>query len=1124
MNAPNSNRTQRFNFQDGSSNKFWEITIDQCDVTVRFGRIGTQGQVQTKSFDSATEAQKHHDKLVAEKRKKGYLDEGSTATASPEPAKTPLVVEVSEASEAKALFNQWWNLATAEDTNDGESQQSAPEPTNERALTLENLAEASANGWSGTIASMFTGVSEPKRASMRKEFLKEHQIYGTLFTSETAPHWKKASHATKLIDIALGNKQELLYALNPAVLEFPAESIKILRERKADWLANAIERHLQANPMDSFPTWAELVSAGILTTDWDDRTIRMIGDSNFRCNAAAELTRYHERLPDLTKHLHRLLVSQTWAASDPHGMIAIINFMQEKGLLNRLQWIRTALHGHYQVGNQNHTRGCMAVLDHLAPSPEELQQCQGELAAVLEQSKPFVFESLFRLLDQLAKVNRIDWVIVGPALAGVFTRAGIAQAKSAIQILSAGAHTPDRTYQLQALGSALLHNKREISELAWKNLASLLTPKDEVALQHLQSLLPHVSENLRRQIQQHATMAANENSASESGFQEGISDSRIVAAEIAPLEIPQLNSFPSEIIETLKLREAVVSLEQQAYVPSASWNIMQAPALSIQMKLVPIESLDELILRLGAASHKGATVDERELLLDGICRFPRQTDPSFAIKVASIKKDADANDGFINAEWNADFAWLIRAWLGLERPEKPERAEQARMEGFSQHRSVAIENTVRRGNSLQLVSISTHTGGWIDPEVFLDRIERAEKEGEQLFLPDLELGILRLAPDGRTTHWRNPGLIERARVLKGKYALMIRYAMGESIPDNDMIGSQRLWVAAMKSREEERTISDQLPFSVVSMENGESCKLPATAVRELPKWHSAYATEKKAIEDGRGHRVNLVGGDLDRGLVYKPNIVSISENVPPSADNYFMTRFLAGQIFAGRFFQYIRRSYWPAQLDWYWHCMISSYMFYAINKTDFDFFDDIEPLLEPERPLTKGSARILWISSMTRAEKHRLWTTEAWAQIVDDDRLDIPLLMDVLFEFKDQTWIVPKRWSEVLTPVVSRSPLHAWDMAKLVLAMIQTFPFEAKDVAPLLEIVLEAYTWLGLSADASELEAMRRFATGKSKKAFEAISKLRFVESGDAAVARQSALQTRITKRFERAQRFSFSN
>jgi len=61
-----------FEFTDEKSSKFWEINLEGTSVTVRFGRIGTNGQTQTKTFPDAAAAKKHHDKLVEEKTGKGY--------------------------------------------------------------------------------------------------------------------------------------------------------------------------------------------------------------------------------------------------------------------------------------------------------------------------------------------------------------------------------------------------------------------------------------------------------------------------------------------------------------------------------------------------------------------------------------------------------------------------------------------------------------------------------------------------------------------------------------------------------------------------------------------------------------------------------------------------------------------------------------------------------------------------------------------------------------------------------------------------------------------------------------------------------------------------------------------
>ncbi|HZN95972.1 MAG TPA: WGR domain-containing protein, partial [Myxococcales bacterium] len=77
---------RRFELVDGTSKKFWEIALEGTSFTVRFGRMGTSGQVQQKTFGSADKASAEHDKLVAEKLKKGYAEIGSSAAAAPSKA------------------------------------------------------------------------------------------------------------------------------------------------------------------------------------------------------------------------------------------------------------------------------------------------------------------------------------------------------------------------------------------------------------------------------------------------------------------------------------------------------------------------------------------------------------------------------------------------------------------------------------------------------------------------------------------------------------------------------------------------------------------------------------------------------------------------------------------------------------------------------------------------------------------------------------------------------------------------------------------------------------------------------------------------------------------------------
>ena len=69
----------RYEFVEGKSSKFWEATVDGTNLVIRFGRIGSEGQTQIKQFTTADAVQKEHDKLVAEKTKKGYRLAGSSS-------------------------------------------------------------------------------------------------------------------------------------------------------------------------------------------------------------------------------------------------------------------------------------------------------------------------------------------------------------------------------------------------------------------------------------------------------------------------------------------------------------------------------------------------------------------------------------------------------------------------------------------------------------------------------------------------------------------------------------------------------------------------------------------------------------------------------------------------------------------------------------------------------------------------------------------------------------------------------------------------------------------------------------------------------------------------------------
>src|SRR5947209_5771495 len=82
-----------FVFSDGKSNKFWNIDLQGSSFTVTFGKVGTRGQTQKKDFADAAAARTAHDKLVAEKLGKGYVE----TTAGKQPGPAPLQQSLEQA-------------------------------------------------------------------------------------------------------------------------------------------------------------------------------------------------------------------------------------------------------------------------------------------------------------------------------------------------------------------------------------------------------------------------------------------------------------------------------------------------------------------------------------------------------------------------------------------------------------------------------------------------------------------------------------------------------------------------------------------------------------------------------------------------------------------------------------------------------------------------------------------------------------------------------------------------------------------------------------------------------------------------------------------------------------------
>ena len=92
---------ERYELVEGSAAKFWEVGVSGPTLTVRFGRLGTQGQSKDKTCADAAAAVKEKDKLVREKTAKGYVRADGAAPAQPGAARRQGAAEAPRDEEAR---------------------------------------------------------------------------------------------------------------------------------------------------------------------------------------------------------------------------------------------------------------------------------------------------------------------------------------------------------------------------------------------------------------------------------------------------------------------------------------------------------------------------------------------------------------------------------------------------------------------------------------------------------------------------------------------------------------------------------------------------------------------------------------------------------------------------------------------------------------------------------------------------------------------------------------------------------------------------------------------------------------------------------------------------------------
>ena len=110
---------KRFEFSEGSSNKFWEAETKGKELRIRFGKIGSAGQLKLKVLASPAAAEAEMAKVIAEKVKKGYEAVGGKVAAATKTVKTASGIKPTHLKVTQVSANGRVHRVALYDDNEG---------------------------------------------------------------------------------------------------------------------------------------------------------------------------------------------------------------------------------------------------------------------------------------------------------------------------------------------------------------------------------------------------------------------------------------------------------------------------------------------------------------------------------------------------------------------------------------------------------------------------------------------------------------------------------------------------------------------------------------------------------------------------------------------------------------------------------------------------------------------------------------------------------------------------------------------------------------------------------------------------------------------------------------------
>jgi hypothetical protein len=529
--------------------------------------------------------------------------------------------------------------------------------------------------------------------------------------------------------------------------------------------------------------------------------------------------------------------------------------------------------------------------------------------------------------------------------------------------------------------------------------------------------------------------------------------------------------------------DAAASLIGKAYTPARS-GFGELPILPTVEPLAPITTLDELISVVSHAVEHVDSAGEIERIIDGISCLCGERPRDFDARVAPLRHRLQQSGGTshrgLMSGWNEGALALIdlvRSWLsGKLVLTSPSPYTRSAIDAFVPMQTLlrAVAQRVVHGRGQQLLSAPTHHNGWIDPQIWIDRLIEAERSGCAIEPLDLSYSLLRLAPDERVD------ARERTVELSGWLGRIASFALGGD--DKPMAEDKRyhaVWISAARARDPAADWSAFL--APLNLEDA----WPDSVRPAAYTWRAFTEARKNGAAEWKEQRFILERKladplpeaqpqEMRRGL---PALLSGSvqvqwKDVPTAA--------LCHTSKGEQRWMYDYSSIWVSQwLSHLWPQNGAPAFAAAADRLALRLDADasnlepsagyLECLFQKNRAWGEMGHLALLFGLAGKDADARGLAIDALVQGIEGSQFDPALFAPVLVKFAQSGWMKPARVAQSLQQAARVSPWHALAISEALQRALPGLDMRAPNMFAIVELLLECQLTIGrpLKTDAA---------------------------------------------------------